>query len=172
MKAIYLTGENVYLRAFTIDDKDHAAAWADGPWPINSVRGEEILKDWHKSFWPDRRNYAICSQASEEVLGKCGVEIYQRTADVSLNTAPWIEQGDEIKAEVMAIIVPWLSMEWDMMNVTVAVPGDHPAMKSQADELGMECLGTFRQFFARPGGKRVDCHFYQKLNGMIEVPGA
>lgn len=172
LRAIFLTGEAVYLRAHVMDDKDHAAAWLDTPYPVNSLRAEEVLKERHQAFWPDSRYYAICRRETNEIAGGVTISIRGRTADIDMHTAKWLTDGDEIRAEALALVVPWMSVEWDMITVNAHIPADQAATINAARELGMVHAGTFREVFLRPGGDRADLLVYQKLNPKGEFPNA
>lgn len=171
LRAIYLTGDKVYMRAYVMEDKEHAAAWMDSPYPINSSRAEEILKDWHKEFWPDTRRYAICRLDGDEIVGGITISTFQRTADIKFHMAPWLDDADELRADALRVVVPWMSVEWDMISVTAKFASDQPITRAAAEELEMEHNGTFREFYARPGG-RADQLLYQKLNPRGEFPNA
>jgi len=40
MRAVYLTGEHLYIRAMVAADMERATAWFDSPFPVNAVRAE------------------------------------------------------------------------------------------------------------------------------------
>ncbi|MFW6075408.1 MAG: GNAT family N-acetyltransferase [Chloroflexota bacterium] len=172
LRAIYLTGDRVYLRAHVEEDKNCAMAWHPGPFPINSARAEEVLKEWHKEFWPRTRRFAVCSVETDEVVGGVSVSFWERNADIDMHTAPWLENGNEVKGDVLKIVIPWLSEEWDRVAVTAVMPADHADTIEAAESLGMEHTATFREFYARPGGARADQLIYQKLNPRGEFPDA
>lgn len=172
LRAIYLTGERIYLRAYVEEDKDQAMAWMDTPFPINPLQAEEKLKSWHKEFWPMTRHMAICLREDDSVVGGASIFLFIRNADLGIRIAPWREDADSLHGEALGIIVPWMSEEWDMVAVTAKVPADRPESIAAAEALGMENTGRFREFFARPSGERVDQLIYQKLNPRGEFPGA
>jgi len=41
VRAVYLTGEHLYIRAMVAADAACAAAWFDSPFPVNAVRAKE-----------------------------------------------------------------------------------------------------------------------------------
>lgn len=172
LRPLYLTGDLVYLRAHVEEDKNCAMAWHPGPFPINSARAEEILKEWHKEFWPKTRHFAVCLVENDEVVGGITINLWQRNADIEMHTAPWLDNGPEIQGDMMKIVTPWLSVEWDMVAVTFVLPSDQPETIKVAEELELEHTATFREFYARPGGERADQLIYQKLNPRGEFPDA
>ena len=171
MKAIYLSGDDVYLRAMVEDDKNHAMAWIGVPFPVNAARAEEILKERHKQFWPTTRYFAICRANNDEVIGGATFSLRLRTASIAFQMAPWLDDGDEMQAAALRLMIPWLRDEWDMMVVTLRFPDELPVLQSAAGELGMVHTGTFREFYARPGG-RVNQLIYEALNPKGEIPDA
>lgn len=171
MKAIYLSGDVVYLRAMIEDDKDHAMAWVGVPYPVNAHRAEELLKERHKQFWPNPRYYAICRTAGDEIVGGVTLHLRLRTMSVRFQTAPWLTDADQLQSAALRLVVPWLRDEWDMMVVTVSFPSDLPELRDTAEELGMLHTGTFREFYARPGG-RADSLIYEALNPRGDIRDA
>lgn len=172
LRAIFLTGELVYCRAYVKEDKEHTAAWLDTPYPVNAARGEKVLKDWHKDFWPRTRHYALCRVADDQIVGGVTTSMFARNMEIRLHLAPWLEDADELRADALRILVPFLSEEWDMVNVSTDLAADWPASIAAAEELGMELAVTLREYYRRPGNERVNLLTYQKLNPKGEFPNA
>lgn len=166
LRANYLSGEKVYIRAYVEDDKQHTAAWADSYFPVGSPRGGKLLKEWHREYWPRTRRYALCRSGNDEVVGGVTIGIRNLVGEFKVVIAPWIEDADELRAEAFKLIIPWLSDEWTMVAVTAIVPSDQPVTRAAADQLGMSLQVTLREFFARPGGVRADNLLYQKFGTM------
>ncbi|CAN5521937.1 hypothetical protein BH23CHL2_BH23CHL2_07810 [soil metagenome] len=166
LRAIYLSGEKVYIRAYVEDDKHHAAAWADSPFPVGSPRGEKLLKEWHTEYWPRTRRYALCRSENDEIVGGVTTGIRNLVGEFKVVIAPWIEDADELRADAFKLIVPWLSEEWTLVSVTAHVASDQPATRASAEQLGMSHQATMREFFARPNGVRADDLLYQKYGTM------
>lgn len=162
-RAIFLSGDEVYIRAYVEADKEVTAAWAGTPFPVGSPRGEKLLKDWHTEWWPRSRHYALCRSATNEVVGGVTVEIRNLVAEFVVTTAVWLADRDELRAAAFKLIVPWLSEEWGMVSVLGHIASDEPACKQAAEELGMSHQATLRECFTRPGGKRADDLLFQKL---------
>jgi RimJ/RimL family protein N-acetyltransferase len=171
VKAIFLSGDEVYLRAMLEEDKNHAMAWVGVPYPVNAHRAEELLKERHKQFWPNPRYYAICRTATDEIVGGTKLGLRLRSMFVTFQTAPWLSDADEVQSAALRLMLPWLRDEWDMMVVTVQFPSDLPVLRGTAEELGMLHTGTFREYFARPGG-RADALIYEALNPRGEIRDA
>src|SRR5262245_5376155 len=61
MRATYLTGETVYLRALTKADAQVAQAWRQSPFPISQFQAEKQLEEMHKNPWEAREFlFALC----------------------------------------------------------------------------------------------------------------
>lgn len=171
MKAIYLSGDVVYLRAMVEEDKDHAMAWVGVPFPVNAARAEELLKERHKQFFPQTRYLAICRTEGDEIIGGAKIQFRLRTASLSLQTAPWLDDAEQLQSEALRLLIPWLRDEWDLMVITLRFPDDLPELRATCEELGMLHTGTFREFYARPGG-RANQLIYEALNPKGEIRDA
>jgi len=169
----YLTGKLVGLRALTLADAAHAAAWARGPLPINATRAEAFLKETHTDPWNPRRRYlAMVRVGDGEIVGGAAVSgANGRTGKLDVWAAPWFspEEGDRLCADAVRVAVPWLRDDNELMTVTFAVPADAAATIRAAEDLGMVLGATFREHVARPGG-RVDLLEYQALNSGWTIP--
>lgn len=167
LRAVFLSGDEVYIRAYVDADKAIAAAWAGTPFPVGSPRGEKLLKDWHSEWWPRTRRYALCRTSTDEVVGGVTVGIRNLVGEFVVKTAGWLDDGDDLRAAAFKLVVPWLSEEWGLISVTAYVADDEPACKTAVEELGMTHQATLREHAVRPGGERVDTLMFQKL-GRVE----
>lgn len=166
LRAVFLSGDRVYVRAYVEDDKNVTPAWAGSPFPVNSLRGAKLLADWHKEFWPRRRRYALCRTDTDEIVGGVDINIRNLIAEFQIAMAPWLDDADELRAAALELLVPWLSEEWTMVSVTAHVAADQPLTVAAAERLGMLLSARMREFHARPAGTRVDDLLYQKLKSM------
>lgn len=167
LRAIYLSGPTVYLRALVEGDKEHAAAWLDDTFPINAPAAEAVLKEEHRTpFW-DRPSVrlVIVRRDGDTVVG--GVLISwgseARRCRLEFSMASWEQAADSLRAEALRIAVRWLRDEWEAMVVGVTLPADQVQTVRAAEEIGMERHATLREWFLRPGG-RVDALVYEALN--------
>ena len=170
MRPIYLTGERIFLRAMVPEDKNHTIAWFDSPLPVNSAFGERHLTEIHKSLWDARtRQYAVVRTSDEAVIGGATVTFgaMERKAWIALHMAPLLKDADDLQAETLTVLVPWLLDDHNMRRVDVTLPADQTATINAAAALGMFEGVRLRQFLRRPGG-RVDAVIYQKLNPHME----
>jgi RimJ/RimL family protein N-acetyltransferase len=175
LRAVYLTGPRVYLRALQKEDGEQGAAWLDGTFPVNAGRAEKTLEeDAASSTWPvPKRRLAIARVEGDEVIGGLLITSSDsfRTGWIALTMAPWVMDPDAIRAETLRLVVPWLRDESEMMVVTLAAAADEPETIAAAEELGMGRAARLREWYARPGG-RVDCLLYEALNPRWEVRDA
>jgi RimJ/RimL family protein N-acetyltransferase len=166
LRAIFLSNDTVYMRAYVEDDKHAAQAWAGTRFPVGSPRGEQLLKDWHREWGARTRRYALCRSATDEVVGGVTVGVRHLVGEFIVAMAPWLDDADELRAAAFELIVPWLSEEWSLVSVTGHIEADQPATIEAAERLGMQLAATMREFYTRPGGMRVDDLFYQKLRSI------
>ncbi len=167
LRATYLTGPTVYLRAPVDGDKEQAAAWLDDTFPINSPAAEQVLKEEHRApFWERASlRLVIARREGDTVAG--GVRIWwgseARRCSLGFSMARSEPDADALRAAALRIVVPWLRDEFEAMVVGVTLASDQSATIQAAEEVGMERHGTLREWFTRPGG-RVDALVYEALN--------
>jgi RimJ/RimL family protein N-acetyltransferase len=171
LNAVYLTGERVAVRAFVLADKDHASAWFPGPYPVNAVKAEEFLKEVHKGLERRTRYYALIRRADDAVIGSFKHWTDGRTSDVNVQMAPWLEDADDLRADAINVIVPWLTGQFEMQTVTLSLAADQPISIAAAEGLGMVRAVRFREHLARPGG-RADLYWYQAVTRVWSVEEA
>ncbi|MHB8645921.1 MAG: GNAT family N-acetyltransferase [Thermomicrobiales bacterium] len=163
MRAVYLTGEDLYLRALVAADKECAAAWFDSPFPVNAVRAEAWLKETHASVdRPRDLHYAIVRTADDTVIGGMTLETNYRIGALKLRIAHWLPEADALRAAVLRILYPWLRDDLELMTFVIHIPADQPETIAAAEHLGMTPGVRLREAIARPG-HRVDELIYQAL---------
>lgn len=174
MRAAYLTGETIYLRALVEADKETAAAWYAGPFPTNAARAEDWLREAHTDIWRHNkpRHYAIAQVVDDAPIG--GARLAQqggRRGFLTFSVAPWRDDADRIQAEALRIVVPWARDDLELMTLTVPLAADETATIAAAEALGLTVAARLREFVARPGG-RVDRLYYEALNTPWKVGDA
>lgn len=163
MRAIYLTGKLVYLRALTKDDAKQAASWFPEPFPIDPARAESYLKEIHSDPWGRKRRLVIARTADDTVVGSVSLWANRVHASVSFVFSPTVGDADELRADAVRLLVAWLRDEAEHVAVDVNIPADQPLSIATAEELGLVASVRLREFVAR-GGHRVDLIKYQALN--------
>ncbi len=163
MRAVYLTGEYLYIRALVAADKECAAAWFDSPFPVNAVRAEEWLKETHGSVdRPANLQYVIARTADDAVIGGVTLQTDYRTGTLKLRIAPSLSDADTLWAAALRILHPWLRDDLELMTFVLHIPADQPETIATAEMLGMTPAVRLREAIMRPG-HRVDELIYQAI---------
>jgi RimJ/RimL family protein N-acetyltransferase len=163
MRAVYLTGEDLYIRAMVAGDAAHATAWFDSPFPVNADRAETWLKDAHTSAdQPHSLHFAIVHAADDAVIGGMTLDTNYRRGTLKLRIAPWLPDADALRAAALHLAHPWIRDDLELMTFVLHIPADQPETIAAAEGLGMELGVRFRDGIARTG-HRVDELIYQAL---------
>jgi RimJ/RimL family protein N-acetyltransferase len=173
MRAVYLTGERLYLRAMMAADVEHAQAWFHETYPMNAARAKAVLEEQYKG-WPVRRpRYVIARVDGDEIVGGVVMDGRDgRRCRLEFHMAPWLPDADAVRAEVLGLLVPKLRDEVELMVVGAWVAADQPATIAAAEAAGMVVGARLREFVARPGGARADLLLLEALNPRWEVRDA
>ena len=173
MRVQYLTGQVAALRPLTLADKDTAGRWHPSPYPLDSARAEEWLKETHKAgMWGRTMYYAIVridgaatpEASDDEIVGSVKVWTNGRHSQVNIHVAPFVEDAGAIRADVLTFVAPWLASEREMLTTTVEIVSDETEEIAAAEAIGMTQAVRLREHIARPGGW-ADLYFYQMING-------
>ena len=163
VRAVYLTGEHLAVRALVAADAACAVAWFDSPFPVNAVRAEAWLKEAHASVdRPATLHYAIVRNADETVIGGVTLQTDYRIGTLKLRIAPSLPEADALRAGALRILHPWLRDDLELMSFVIHIPADQPETIAAAGALGMAPGVRLREAIARPD-HRVDELIYQAL---------
>lgn len=162
MRAAWLTGERVYVRAMLPSDKDAAVAWFPGPFPVTPARAEEFLKESITSPWQERQYFVIVRKDSERVVGGLTFGSWGGHGRIRLKAAPVIGNQADL-ADAMRVLVPWVREEMQLITTTFELAADETELVATAEETGLVLGARMREFVAR-AGHRVDLLLYQALN--------
>lgn len=172
MRAVYLTGDDVYLRAHVKADAECASAWYDKPLPLNSTGAETLLKAEHKDFWSKRRmRLAIARRSDDVVIGGAIITRRPRDGDIDLVMAPWVEDADRLRAQALRLLFTWLRDDLECLLIRAWVGADEPETGAAAEDLGMHPVVRLRRFLARPG-RRVDLLVFEWADAQMEAVDA
>lgn len=174
MRARYLTGERVYLRALVAEDQESVATWFAGPFPSNATQGERWLKEVHADAgWGNKPRYlAIVRVEDDAPSGGISLTVRgDRRGLLHFAMAPWLAEADALRAEALRLLVPWVRDDLELMTLDLYIAADEAVTKAVAEELGLRESARLREFVARPGG-RVDRILYQVLNAPWRVADA
>jgi RimJ/RimL family protein N-acetyltransferase len=167
LRAVYLTGERIYLRAPTRADVDAAVAWLETPFPVNQPAAEEHLKaEESNPYVPRERHYVIVRRQDDRIVGGVTERVHRALAyELRFHLAPWLDasEADVLRGEALSLLVPWIIGERDAMALAFETAADQPATIAAANALGMRQGARLRRFVARPEG-RVDLLIFEALN--------
>lgn len=168
MRAVYLTGETLYLRAFQESDRECGVAWRPSPFPTPAERAEAVLAEMHTTlFHPRYVNLAIARQDDDAVVGSVRVSLNQRHVFLQFHVAPWVSNSDEVQAEALQIVTRWVLDEYEPLLIDVSIPEDESATMAAAEALDMRQCVRLREQVVRPG-YRVDLCVYQWAHPSME----
>jgi len=173
MRVVYLTGDRVHIRPPVEEDKECAIAWFNSLIPANEVRAAQSLENQVYPYWEATEfTFIIARVADDKVIGSVHLSIGDwRVVSVRFHMAPVLPDADELRADALRLIIPWLRDEFEFMAVRLAVPDNQTATIAAAEELDMVLSVRLREFVPVPGG-RADELTYEALNPRWEVPHA
>jgi RimJ/RimL family protein N-acetyltransferase len=153
------------LRAPEAGDAKYAAAWHDSPYPITRQRAEKIINEELPKAGDQGAAHLIACRRTDDV--PVGGVVYRgrddRTNLVRVTANPALSDRAAIKAEILRIIVPWLSTEVRRMVVWAELNAPEPELRAAADAIGMRPTARFREAIWRDGA-RHDQWVYELLH--------
>ena len=160
----YLVGESLFLRAPQLADAKWATAWRPSPFPVSAQLVEEELK----TRLPDEQErhkwrVVACRRTDDQPIGSAIVEDRASFGSswLSLYSDPSLgERGAEAQAEMLRLLVPWLSGERNRPVVVMSTDVDLAPVLTAADSLGMRPAVRLRDGVWRDG-KHRDRVFYE-----------
>ncbi|HVB63939.1 MAG TPA: hypothetical protein VNE17_04350 [Nitrolancea sp.] len=174
MRAIYLMGTKIYLRAMIAADKECGIAWFNtrlplagfgNLFPIDATRASAQLKSENRGIWPSGyRRYAIVRNTDDAVVGGLVEESgHPIVARIGVHMAPALPDADSLRAETLSLVVPWLRDERQFRLIQMYLPVDECETIAAAEAAGMAPVARLRRHVARPGA-RVDLVMYEAVN--------
>ena len=153
----FLTGETIYLRGMELSDAKWGTAWRGSPFPITAEKLEEKLKkDLPKQAQQHRTRLIACRRSDGRPLGAVTVDDsgYLST-EISLVNDPALGgEGAALQAEMLRVVVPWLSAERKRPVVRLITDVDMQPVLSAAESLGMRPSVQLRHGVWRQGKLR------------------
>ena len=162
----FLVGETLYLRGLEPNDAKRATAWRASPFPISTARAEELLKkEIPAAAERGKSTLLACRRADDEPVGAVRIEIEGwRVATVRPHADLTAGVPAEVtKAEILRLVVPWLSAERQMMVVWTELDADEGETVAAAEALAMRPAFRLREALQR-GGRRHDMIGYELLH--------
>ncbi len=173
MRVGYLTGKRIYLRPLEEADQETATAWFNSPFPINATRAKAFLEEEQEDWYSDRFMALIVARIEDDhPIGGMTYRTHdRRVATVRFHMAPSLNDADEMRADAIRMVVPWLRDEHELMVVRLGLASDQFESIRAAEDLSMRPSVRLREWVARDG-KRVDEIVYEALNRRWEVQDA
>jgi RimJ/RimL family protein N-acetyltransferase len=162
----YLIGESIYLRGAEFGDAKWATAWRPRPFPISAEEAEKQLKKTVPNQSERRVALLIaCRRDDGRPVGSAHIDDSNATfTRLSLHTDPALgATGALVQAEMLAQLVPWLSVERSRPVVVLATDTGLEPVRAAAESLGMRPAVRLRDGVWRDG-RRHDMVFYECLN--------
>jgi RimJ/RimL family protein N-acetyltransferase len=161
----FLTGPTLYLRGVVPDDTKTQVAWHPSPYPVPA---EVALKRLEDEVPEDAERYkselVAVRRSDDQPAGSATIESWDHhTCWLSLYANPVSPEASAVKAELIAILVPWLLHEREMLTVTIEAPEGDEAIASAARQAGMQLAFRLREA-ARFEGTRQNLICWEALH--------
>jgi RimJ/RimL family protein N-acetyltransferase len=150
----YLVGDTVFLRGLELGDAAWATAWRPSPFPISVQQAEEQLRKSVPGQQARRvARLVACRRDDGRPVGSVLVDDSEATESVvALYADPALgPRGADLQAELLALVVPWLSAERQRPVVRLATDADLAPVMRRAEALGMRPAARLRDGVWRDG---------------------
>jgi RimJ/RimL family protein N-acetyltransferase len=153
----FLVGDSIYLRGLELGDAKHAMGWRPSPFPVSPDQAEEQLKK-QVSDAAERGDVRLvaCRRSDGAAVGSVHLEFSSPpSAYVRMSSAQALGgRGDELQAEMLAVIVPWLTDEGHWPSIHLTTDANMSAVNRRAAALGMREAVRLREGIWREGAHR------------------
>jgi RimJ/RimL family protein N-acetyltransferase len=161
----FLVGEEVYVRGIEEGDAKAVTAWRDSLFPASTARAETIIKEDLPKEWGQRKSTMMLVRKSDDrVVGS--VVVYggwPPVTDVAFRIDPLIGNATMLKADAIALVIPWLAEENQKANMQIGLASDEAEAIAAAERIGMRQTARYREALWRMGQRR-DYLVYEYLN--------
>ena len=161
----FLVGEEVYVRGIEEGDAKAVTAWRDSLFPASTARAETIIKEDLPKEWGQRKNtMMLVRKADDRVVGSVVTHSgWPPGTDVSFRIDPLIGNAAKLKADAIALVIPWLAEENQKPVLWIEVSSDEAEAIAAAEKIGMRQTARFREALWRQGQRR-DIVAFEYLN--------
>jgi RimJ/RimL family protein N-acetyltransferase len=162
----YLIGDTIYLRGAELGDAKWVTAWRPRPFPIFAEEAEKQLKKSVPAEGEKRVALLIaCRRNDGRPVGSARIDESDPTATtVALHADPALgAAGALVQAEILTLLVPWLSGERYAPVVVLATDAGLEPVATAAASLGMRPAARLRDGVWR-NGRLHDMVFYEYLS--------
>src|ERR671911_2664132 len=110
----FLVGDLVYVRGIEEGDAKYVTAWRDSLFPASTARAETIIKEDIPKEWDQRKNTMMLVRKSDDrVVGSVVLQgsNWSPSTWVTVRIDPLIGNAVTLKADAIALVVPWVAEE-------------------------------------------------------------
>jgi RimJ/RimL family protein N-acetyltransferase len=152
----FLVGETIYVRGIEEGDAKAVTAWRETLFPTSTARAETIIKEDLPKEWGQRKNTMMLVRKSDDrvvgsVITRSG---WPPGTDVAFRIDPLIGNAAQLKAEAVALVIPWMAEENQKPVLWVDVASDETEVIAAAEKIGMREVARFREAYWRNGQRR------------------
>jgi RimJ/RimL family protein N-acetyltransferase len=163
----FLVGSTMYLRGVERDDAKWGAAWYPSLYPLPSgVLEERLNKEIPEGSRKGEYRLVACRRSDDLPVGSIWYHVEGwRWANVTVHASPVLgaETRSALKAELVGLIVPYLLLERDLINVWWETEAGDETVEATAAEIGLRKSYRLREAVLR-GGVRRDLIGYEALH--------
>ena len=153
----YLIGETIYLRGLEPEDARWAMSWRPAPFPVSTKTVEQQLRN-DAAKDDERHEYRLiaCRRGDDWRVGSAYLGLAEPPgADVRLMSDRALGMdGARVQAEMLRLLVPWLSAEQHWPAVYLMTDADLEPVVTAAEALGMRLAVRLRDGVWRDGRHR------------------
>ena len=161
----FLVGETIYVRGIEESDAKAVTAWRDSLFPASTARAETIIKeDFPKEGGQQKSTLLLVRKADDRVVGAVVTfSGWPPATDVAFRIDPLLGDAAALKADAIALVIPWLAEENQKANMRVNLASDEAEVIAAAEQIGMRQTARYREALWRLGQRR-DQLVYEYLN--------
>ncbi len=161
----FLVGDLVYVRGIEEGDAEAVTAWRDSLFPASTARAETIIKeDIAKEGGQRRSTMMLVRKSDDRVVAAVVVSSgWPPATDVTFRVDPLIGNAATLKADAVALVVPWLAEENQKAILRLSLASDEAEVSAAAEGIGMRKVARFREAYWRKGQRRDELR-YEYLN--------
>jgi RimJ/RimL family protein N-acetyltransferase len=162
----FLIGETLYLRGPELGDAKWATAWRPSPFPVSAkVVQEQLEKEAPEGDEQRKTRLIACRRDDSRPIGSAFVDDSDVPGtSLALSADPALgARGGDVQAEMLALLVPWLTRERHRPAIVLHTGADLTAVATQAETLGMRPAVRLRDGVWRDGA-RHDLVYYEYLH--------
>ena len=153
----FLVGETLFLRGLEEEDARRSTGWRDSVYPINPERAAEIIKEAVEKRAPGEYRMVACRRSDGVPVGSLKTARWPGNdveTDLSLYADPALPDHEQIRAEMLRLVVEWGFGERDFPAMYVEFDDDQTVLRDAAESLGLRRCALWRERSWRDGAWR------------------